>query len=187
MSGLLHQVQQPLARPMSGAAGEEAERHLDALADRSERQHDLALDDEDRRAAGLVAGLPVDQHEARAPVFHRLCHANNAPAPTIAALSEMLDQLTRTLAELRHKPTRILKTECWGWSGQILVRLRIECEAGEPARPFASWFQWQHPRWEWSLAMLPTVDLARTERGQIEPLALVAREDGRKRPDARED
>jgi hypothetical protein len=100
---------------------------------------------------------------------HRVCRNTGGPAPTRAALCEMLDQLTRTLAELGHKPLRILKSESWkvrpqDGEGWMLARLRIECEEGEATRPFASWYQWQHPRWEWSLAMLPTVDLTATER-----------------------
>jgi hypothetical protein len=107
---------------------------------------------------------------------HRICNAANGPAPTREALSSMLDQMTRTLAELRHRPVRILKVESWPWrklggGDQLLARLRIECEDGEPTKTFHSWYQWQHPRWEWSLAMLPTVDLTSVESvAAIRPL-----------------
>lgn len=110
---------------------------------------------------------------------HRICNASKGPEPTRAVLCEMLDQLTRTLAALGLRPVRVLKTESWSWRAQpngheeLLARLRIECEPGEPTRPFASWYQWQHPAWVWSLAMLPTVDLTAVERTHVETLVLV--------------
>lgn len=106
--------------------------------------------------------------------IHRICNAINGPAPTRVTLCEMLDQLTRTLAELGQRPTRILKTESWRAGGEkMLVRLRIECETGDPARPLATWYQWQHPKWEWSLAMLPIVHCGGVERTHVERLMLV--------------
>lgn len=110
--------------------------------------------------------------------IHRICSSANGPAPTRAALCEMLDGLTRAMAELGRRPVRILKAESWkvrpqGGDGWLLARLRIECEGGEATRPFASWYQWQHPQWTWSLAMLPTVDCGAVERAHVDRLALV--------------
>lgn len=67
--------------------------------------------------------------------IHRICSSHSGPAPTRPALCEMLDGLTRTLAEVGHRPLRILKTESWqvrpqGGDGWLLARLRIECEPG---------------------------------------------------------
>lgn len=109
--------------------------------------------------------------------IHRICSSIAGPAPTGPALSEMLDGLTRTLAEVGHRPVRILKTESWqvrqqGGDSWLLARLRIECEPGEPMRPLACWYQWQHPTWQWSLAMLPTVDCGAVERAGVERLIL---------------
>lgn len=109
---------------------------------------------------------------------HRVCRTQSGPAPTRQALCELLDQLTRTLADLGHKPVRILKSESWkcrpqDGEGWLLVRLRIECEPGEPTRPLGSWYQWQHPCWQWSLAAIPAVDCESVYRGHIEPLSLV--------------
>jgi hypothetical protein len=110
---------------------------------------------------------------------HRICRIgpSREPRPPYGTLAAMLAQLADALADTGHKPVAVDRTEAWPLgedntqATRMLVRLRIQCEPGEGTRSLASWFQWQHPGWCWSVAALPTVACEMVERAILVPIA----------------
>jgi hypothetical protein len=91
---------------------------------------------------------------------HRWCRAGgnlSGPEPSIAVLNDMLDELSRLLADTG---THAIAMDTQSWrrpegiadtgDNDFLAQIRLKVtDEGMATRSFRSWFQWWHPRWVW--------------------------------------
>lgn len=68
------------------------------------------------------------------------------PRPVIVA---MLRELSGQLAALGYRPIALDCGSFFNSNGDNVATITIAVEPGEPTRPLATWYEWQHPRWQW--------------------------------------
>lgn len=89
------------------------------------------------------------------------CRGHGA-TPGYAAQAALLERLAASLAAAGGAPFAVT-IERWpvaaphGRNARIFCRIAIEVDpaAAFVAGPLRAWFQWQHPRWQWSWAPRP--------------------------------
>lgn len=103
-----------------------------------------------------------------------LTPGSRGPQPPRPVLDAMLKELDGFLLQTHSRPVR-LETETWQRPPTVepterndaCVRIRIEVKPGFSEQPLRGWYEWQHPKWEWSRHPFPDAitraDAARTE------------------------
>jgi hypothetical protein len=89
----------------------------------------------------------------------RECRSTDA-TPGYPPLRIMLDELEAKLAARGLKPFAVSVSSWRTAADRILARIEIEAAPGAPgafAQSLRSWFQWQHPTWNWSSEPMPMV------------------------------
>lgn len=71
-----------------------------------------------------------------------------SPLPPRRALKSMLAELEQQIVDLGYFPTGVA---CRSWlegTGAV-ARISLVAWPGDMTRSLASWYEWQHPRWNW--------------------------------------
>lgn len=83
-------------------------------------------------------------------------------APPYAAVVLLLETIERSLQRAGMKPVNLC---CEAWrvpdrpdGMDQLALISIDGEPGEIHAPLRSWYQWQHPRWDYSRAPRPALE-----------------------------
>lgn len=96
-------------------------------------------------------------------LFTRSCSIRHRPAPPRGAIRMMLAELECELDERSLMPVTLT---CEAWpvprastdEHSALARIRIEAEQGALKRSLASWYEWQHPTWQWTSEPQPALE-----------------------------
>lgn len=99
---------------------------------------------------------------------------HSGPQPPRAVLKSMIAECVDFLAETGMRPVRV-ELETWSRpphvepaeNNALCARMRLEVEPGALDQPFATWFQWQHPRWEFSRFPFPD-SITRSDQARAE-------------------
>lgn len=93
---------------------------------------------------------------------HRCCYGTVAPVPLRAAIRAMLAEIGLVMAArgycavaLRCESWRLAPPTMLNGMSEFVARIEVEVEPGEMKTSLASWYEWQHPHWAWSIAPLP--------------------------------
>lgn len=74
--------------------------------------------------------------------------AHAGATPPRPALRGMLDDLDRQLRLAGLAPVSLV---CRSWleGEKAIAWITLAVESGEPSRTLSSWYEWQHPVWQW--------------------------------------
>jgi hypothetical protein len=102
---------------------------------------------------------------------HAVCEGSG-PQPSRDHITRLINAMQQQLDEMGQRPLT-METQCWPFGpGKFIARILLETADGEQNRSFASWYEWQHPRWWWGMLPLPEIELdalRHAERRQIPP------------------
>ena len=102
----------------------------------------------------------------RAYAWYSAYPGNRNASPPRAAVRHMLTEINDELKARNLRPTGL---SCQRWPSAVfhaetgddyLSCIAVMTEPGGLARPFASWFEWQHPRWQVAMAPPPMIERA---------------------------